>query len=285
MLMGGELCFALSTVFTKYVTSTSPIPAVETTFFRFFFGFWLALFYILHTKGSFKAARWDLVFWRGLLNTIAVILFFMSVEHTTVTNANMLNMTYPAFLFLTAPFINKEKSSPGMLVFLVLTMVGIFLVIRPDFHHVRVGDLYGLLSGIVAAFGVAVLRKAREFDSAATILFYLMGLGTILNFLVMLPVFVMPYGMPAVHLVISALFGVLGQSLMTSGYLHVSARGGGLVSSSRIFFAAVLGIVLFHEVLTPRIALGGSCILASIVGVTLLMREENKKPPAPEELT
>lgn len=284
LLMAGELCFALSTVFAKYVTSSSPIPAVEVTFFRFIFGFFLSLFYLIQWKGSFRAARWDLVFWRGLLNTVSVILFFMSVQHTTVTNANMLNMTYPAFLFLVAPIINKEKSTPPMFIFLALTMIGITLVVHPDFSHVRVGDVYGLLSGILAAFGVATLRKAREFDSAGTILFYLMCLGTVLNFAIMMPVFQMPHGMPAVHLVISALIGVLGQAFMTSGYLYLSARGGGLVSSSRILFAAIFGTILFNEVLTLRIILGGLCILGSILGVTLLMREEPQKADVPDEL-
>lgn len=271
--MSAELCFTLATVFVKLVTSTSPIPAVEITFFRFFFGVFLAFFYILKSKASLKPNRWDLVFWRGFFNTVAVILFFLSVQHTTVTNANMLNMTYPAFLFLVAPFINGEKRfSPLMFGYLTLTMTGIVLVIHPDFHKIRAGDVYGLLSGIVAAFGVATLRKAREHDSSAIILLYLMSIGTLINLMVMLPVFQVPTGMIAVYVAISALLGVLGQALMTYGYIHISATGGGLVSSSRILFAAAMGVFFFNEALTPRIILGGCCIAASIIGVTWLMR-------------
>ena len=272
-LMSAELCFVLATVFVKLVTSTSVIPAVEITFFRFFFGVFLALFYIMKTKGSFTPKRWDLVFWRGLFNTVAVILFFMSVEHTTVTNANMLNMTYPAFLFLVAPFINQEKSfAPMMFVYLGLTMVGITLVVHPDFQKIRSGDVYGLLSGIVAAFGVATLRKAREHDSSAIILLYLMAIGTVINLAVMLPVYQAPHGRIAVYVTISALLGVLGQALLTYGYIHISATGGGLVSSSRILFATVMGLFFFNESLTPGIVIGGACIAASIIGVTLLKR-------------
>jgi len=280
-LMSAELCFALTTVFAKFVNSISSIPAVEITFFRFFFGVFLALAYMLKSKTSFVPNRWDLVFWRGLFNTLAVIFLFMSVERTTLTNANMLNLTYPAFLFLVAPFINGEKRfSLMMFGFLALTMTGISLIIHPDFHRVRMGDVYGLLSGIMGAFGVATLRKAREHDSSAIILLYLMATGLVINFAVMEPVFVMPHGKAALYVAISALLGVLGQALLTYGYIYISAMGGGLVSSSRIVFATLLGMLCFNEALTVRIAIGGGCIATSIIGVALWMRAPEKMESA-----
>ena len=59
-----------------------------------------------------------------------------------------------------------------------------------------------------------------------------MATGVVINFVVMAPVFVMPHGKAALYIAISALLGVLGQALLTYGYIHISATGGGLVSSS-----------------------------------------------------
>jgi len=273
-LVGAEFCFCLSTVFAKFVNSTTSISGIEIVFFRFFFGFLLSLLYILKSGETFRPNRWDLVFWRGFFNTVSVIFFFLSVQYTTVTNANMLNMTYPAYIFLVAPFINKEKSSPLLLVFLVLTMIGVYLVINPDFHHIHIGDLYGMCSGMTAAFAVTTLRKARGFDSPAIILFYMMGVGVIINLICMIPIFIVPHGMAAINIIISALMGVLGQYFITTGYLYISASGGGLVSSSRIVFATALGAILFGEAITLRTVAGGLCILVSIIGIVLFTRDK-----------
>ena len=110
-LLAAELCFTLSTVITKHVVLVSAVPAVEITFFRFSAGFVLSAFHMVRRKASFKPNNWVTVSLRGVLNTVAVIVFFYAIQFTTVTKANMLNMTYPVFVFLVAPFINREKSS------------------------------------------------------------------------------------------------------------------------------------------------------------------------------
>ena len=191
-------------MFAKLVTAHSNVPAIEMTFFRFLFGSVIAFLFIIKEKSPIAPKRWrSLVIWRGVFNGTAVILFFLGVQHTTITNANILNMTYPAFLFITAAWINREKSHPVMFIFLALTLTGITLVIHPDFHHIRIGDVYSLLSGVVTAFGVSTLRKARQFDSTASILFYMMSVGCIINLILVLPVFVIPHGLNLVFVLLS----------------------------------------------------------------------------------
>jgi drug/metabolite transporter (DMT)-like permease len=277
LLLLSELCFASATVFGKLVTNSSEISGVEITFFRFFLGFFLALFYVGKEKKSLVPAKVHLVVFRGIFNTVAVIFFFLSVQYTTITNANMLNLTYPVFVFALAPFINKEKSRPVLFVFLLMTMSGIFLVIHPDFKTVNRGDMYGLVSGISAAFGVTTLKQAKEYDSTTTILFYLMLIGTIINFIVMIPGFIIPQGRNILYIVISALLGITGQVLITTGYRYVSSKAGALVSSARIIYAAIMGTLIFHDVINVRVAVGGLLVITSIFMVTLLSGTTQKR--------
>ncbi len=213
-----ELCFATATVFAKYITRSSDISAIEITFFRFLIGFFVSFFYIRTHGYSFRPAQWRLVLYRAVFSFTALILFFYSVQHTSVTNANMLNMTYPVFVFIIAPLFWKQKIKWFSVIFLFLTITGIYLVIRPDFSHVNIGDIWGLLSGIVAAFAVITLSIAREHDSTAIIVFYLMAFGFIFNGLMMIPAFIMPHGIQIFHLLASGAFGVMGQTLLTIGY-------------------------------------------------------------------
>ena len=161
-------------------------------------------------------------------------------------------------------------------------MTGIFLVVSPAFNKIKIGDVIGLLSGVASALAVCTLKEARKHDNTFIILFYMMGVGAILNFILIIPNFIIPHGMVAVNLFASALLGILGQVFITSGYKHVTAKSGSLVSSSRIIFAVLLGVFIFSDPLTVKIIAGGLMILASIISVTLIQNRIIKKNEAIE---
>lgn len=269
LLLLAELSFATSTVFAKMVTNTSAISGIEVASFRFLIGFIASAYTVYKFKIPLKPHKTKLVLWRAFLNTTAVILFFLSVQHTSITNSNMLNMTYPVFIYLFSPlFIRSEKSKLINYLFLLLSSIGIYMVVHPDFHQINIGDVYGLLSGIVGGFSVITLRMAREYDSTVLILFYLMGIGLLMNAVVVIPSFIMPEGINIFYVACSAVIGFLGQVFMTSGYRHITAREGSLISASRIIFAVLLGVAVFSEDLHVTTVAGGILILSSILGVS-----------------
>ncbi len=268
-----ELCFTGSTIFSKLLTNSSNVSALEITFARFFLGFIFISITIYKNSISLAPNKLSLLVWRGVLNTVAVILFFLASQYTTITNTHMLNMTYPFFIFLCSPlFFRSEKMSPWMYLILIVALAGIWLMINPDWNSVNKGDVFGLLSGIISAFAIITLNMARQNDSTPVVLFYLMSIGTVINGLVMLPVFVWPQGSQWLLLLASALVGVIGQICITYGYKYITVRAGSLVSTSRILYAVLLGMLIFSEDLTFRIAAGGLAILLSIAAVTWLQK-------------
>lgn len=281
-IMLSELFFTIATIFSKLLTNSSAVSALEVTFSRFFLGLIVAAVIVYKNSLSLVPNKLSLLVWRGVLNTVAVILFFLASQYTTITNTHMLNMTYPFFIFLFAPlFFREEKVSPFMYLILIAALAGIWLVINPNLNAVNKGDIFGLLSGIVAAFAIITLNMARKNDSTMVILFYLMSIGTVLNGLAMLPVFVWPKGSEWLLLLASGAVGVLGQICITYGYKFITARAGSLISSSRIFYAVLLGMMIFNEDLTLRIAMGGLLILLSIVAVTWLHKPDPEAPSNP----
>jgi drug/metabolite transporter (DMT)-like permease len=257
------------------LTSSSSISAIEVTFSRFFLGLIVVSAIIYKSNMSLVPNKLSLLIWRGVLNTIAVILFFLASQYTSITNTHMLNMTYPFFIFLFAPlFFRQERIAVILYLFLVTGMMGIWLVINPNFGEINRGDIFGLLSAIVAAFAVITLTMARKNDSTMIILFYLMSIGTVLNGLVMIPVFIMPEGRQWLLIIASGLVGVLGQIFITYGYKYISARAGSLISTSRILYAVILGALVFSEEITLRIAAGGLLIMLSIIAVSFFNKPE-----------
>jgi drug/metabolite transporter (DMT)-like permease len=279
-LILAEFCFASATVFAKFVTNRSDIQAIEVVFFRVSMGTIIAAMYMWRTHMSFKPKKVSLVITRAVMSFSALVAFFYSVEHSSVTNGNMLNMTYPVFIFLLAPLFRLEKLHKAAFLFLAVAMTGIYLVIFPDFSNINKGDVVGLLSGILAAFSIITLAMAREYDSTVLIVFYLMAIGTVCNVFMMIPVFVMPRPSDLPFLVGSGIMGVMGQVLLTMGYKHVDAKTGSMVSSSRIVFAALLGFFFFSELMNVRVISGGLMIIGAILGISFLMRGKAERVEA-----
>ena len=181
-------------------------------------------------------------------------------------------MTYPLFVFLLAPFINREKTTPAYYLYLLLTMVGVYFVVVPDASGIigsgiNPGDMLGLASGIVAGFAITTLREARKYDESYIILFYLMAFGTVVNLAFAAPFFVVPRGTVLAYCIAATALSVLGQLFITAGYRYINAADGALVSTSRILFAILMGAIILSEAVTVRIISGGVMILISLVSV------------------
>lgn len=277
-----SLLFALSTVFAKLVHSTSSVPAVEITFFRFFAGFITSLVYVLSYKKSLKPGNIRYITYRAIYNTGAVILFFIGIQYTTVSKANLLNLTSPVFIFLLAPFLNRESVSPVYYLYLVISMIGIYMVLLPDssaltLSSINMGDMASLASGLVAAFALMYLREARKYDPTYIILFYLMLIGSFINLVFVIPVWVTPRGISALYLALSTFCAVAGQYTVTEGYRYLSAAAGSIISSSRLVFAVGLGVVMFNDPLSERIIIGSCLVLLSLAGVSGAWESLRKK--------
>ncbi|MFP4373823.1 MAG: DMT family transporter [Spirochaetaceae bacterium] len=276
MLLLSALLFAGSSVFVKLSAETAGVSGRTAAFVRFLFGFAIVTAYAAIGRKSVRPKAPRMVALRVLTNTMAVVLFFSGLELTTVTHANMLNMTYPVFVFAVAPVLNRESTPRVYYLFLTMTLAGIRLVLSPadgwGFAGANAGDLLALASAGAAAVAISALREARKYDSSFLILFHLFLFGTIASFFVMLPGFTMPAAHAALPLAGVAACAFVGQLTLTVGYRYISAAGGAIVSAARIVFAAVLGTLIFADPLGWKTMLGGALILASLFGVSGLYR-------------
>ena len=282
LLLSSAFLFALSTVFAKLVTGSSNISGIEVTFFRFLLGFIIFTPLIIIKKISLKPKMPKYILLRVFFNTIAVICFFMGIQYSTVSKANMLNMTYPVFVFLISPLITGEKPVAWKYIYLLITMLGLYFIIMPGtgafaFQNINKGDALALMSGVLAGFAISYLRQSRKYDESYVILFYLMALGFLINLFIVIPYFIMPTGMILIFILLSAASAVLGQVCITVGYKYIDASAGSLVSSSRILFAVLLGITIFNDPLSSNIIIGGILILISLAGVSGVFTKKTPK--------
>lgn len=268
LVLLSALSFALSTYFGKIVTNTTDMSGIITSFSRFFLGAILMTIFIIYKKKSFKSPDIKPIVLRSGFNSFAIMLYSAAYSYTTITNINMLNMTYPIFVVLFAPYYTKEIIDKKKYIYLAVVMLGSYIVADPRFGTVNIGDLLALGSGIMGAFSVMSLTNATKHNDGYIILFYVMVFGTLFNLPFayndllsfeisgILPVFM------------SALFGILGQIFITFGYKYVDSATGSMISSSRIVIAAIIGYIFLGEPLTLRIITGMTLITGSLIGLS-----------------
>ena len=260
--------FAVGSALVKVVTRQTDISSVMITFIRFFIGLLVVCPATLIKRKPLKPVRWRYVLLRALTNTFAIMFFFVGVKFTSVTKANMLNMTAPVFVFLIAPLINKEKPRFSGFLYLVLTMAGVYLVVNPDFNNLDKGDLFALMSGLLMGVATSALREARKYDEIYLIMFYLYLFSTVITFIASLPVLQMPSPGMLILIILSGFTGILGQLTMSRGFRYVDAATGALAGASRIIFAGILGISLFSDPIASATVTGGLFIIISLIGVS-----------------
>ncbi|MDN5303490.1 MAG: hypothetical protein PWP46_369 [Fusobacteriaceae bacterium] len=267
--------FYLMSVSVKLITKNGNIPGVEVSFFRFLIGMIIVWTNKIRYKQDIKPVNKKAVFARAFLNTFAVILFFVTIQLTTTTKANIYNMTYPIFVAIFAPiFLKNETFNIKKMFAVILAFYGTYLISGIKLNSFDIADIFGILMGVVAGLAIVSLRAARLTDKPSTILFYLMNTGTVVTLVMFFYMFKMPNINEFILLIIMGVLSFLGQYTITKGYKYVSAVEGSVLSATRIFVASIIGILFLNEPNNFTIFFGGTLIFLAILILNINKVEE-----------
>jgi drug/metabolite transporter (DMT)-like permease len=275
MVFASTMFFYIMTLFVKMITKDGRIPSTEVTFFRFLIGFIIVNLSLMKTGYNIKMVNKKAVLARGFFTALAILFFFMVIEYSTTTKANIYNLTYPIFVTIFGPLLlADERWTLKNMIGVTVAFIGVFLISGLALGVVSWVDALGLLQGFIAAAGIIALRKARVTDNSSTILFYLMSIGVIMSGIPFGYQFKVPTYREGFLLVGMGVFSYLGQYTLTNGFKYVKAVEGSLISSSRIFVAAICGILFLGEPFSITVLGGGSLIF---IGIVLVSLKENSK--------
>ena len=263
-----SFCFYFSTVVIRWAQGVVAIEPAFYAFFRFLMGFGVVALLMLLTRQPPKPERYHLLVGRTITNCIAVYCFYQAVVHTSVAEANILNMTYPIFVALLSWLILRHQRDAVAIAMVGVAFAGVWLILAPTRIGIQLANLWGLSSGISAAFAILYLNISRQYHDANTVLFYMFGLGSIVMFLAFRSSIFWPDRHELYYLVLCGGAGIAGQFLLTIGFRYVTAVEGGVISSSRILLAAVLGPYLASE---PHLSAAGWTGALLIFGANVVL--------------
>lgn len=249
------LCFYLSTATIRWgqLQGIHPDPAFYVLV-RFLLGFVVVAGILMGRRRGPRPINYHLLAGRAVANSVAVYCFYQAVQTTSVSHANILNMTYPVFVALITWSMLPDQRDLRTLLALAGAFAGIMLILYPGDFSVDVRHLWGLGSGISAALAIVYLNLSRKVHDSETVLFYMFGLGSLLIYAGFYDRMVIRQSGDLLYLFICGAFGIAGQYLITLGFRFITAVEGSILSSTRILMAAFIGPLAGID---PMLATGG----------------------------
>ncbi len=276
----GVFSVAMSAIFVKMTSADSGV----TAFYRMLFSVLIMspVFFLKYTHEIKKLSKRDWIFTTvaGVFLAFHFILWFESLNYTSVASSTVLVTMQPLFAFAGTYFFFNEKLSIKTLVAGSISILGSVLIGYGDFR-VSGSALYGdLLALIACALITAYLlfgQDVRKRLSLVTYTFVVYGISTITLFFYILfkGESFGPY--PATEwmwfLLLALIPNLLGHTLFNWALKWVSTN----VISIAILFepvgAAILAYFVLGEYLSVSQIIGGSIVLA---GISLFVADYQK---------
>ncbi|WP_053367488.1 DMT family transporter [Bacillus sp. FJAT-27245] len=270
-LVVGVITVSASAIFVKFSASSAGVIA----FYRLFFSviFMLPFFLAKFTPELKHITKKDWLFTivAGVLLAFHFILWFESLNYTSVASSTVLVTLQPLFAFLGTYLFFKEKVTMGAITSGIIAIAGSFIISWGDFR-VNGSALFGDFLALVACafitgyllFGQTVRQRVSLITytflvylvSSITLFFYVLGTGES---------FIPKQESDWIHFILLALLPtLLGHSLFNWVVKWISTS----VISMAILFepigAAVLAYFLLGESVMWSQVIGGGVVIAGI---------------------
>lgn len=207
--------------------------------------------------------------------------FFFGFEHLTIGTATLLfyiMLTIGAYIL--GKLFFQENLTPTKYFSLALAIIGLSIIYRFSLVPSQIlPALSTLLAGTLGAIFVVLSKKLSSTYSEIQILTILFISMFVSNLLISLTLHE-PLPQLSLSLAWFGQFGYIASMLLANvaviiGFRHIEPSIGGLIGLLEVIFAAVFGIILFHETLTPSLLIGSLIIIlaASFTDIVNLVQK------------
>lgn len=256
------------------------IPSGQTIFVRGLLSAAILPLIAWRTAGLhlLKTQNWRSHALRSLSGTLSMFCFFTAVTMIPLADLTAINFTAPMFLTVLAMVFLGERIHRLRWTALGFGFLGVCMMISPHLSlatGTSLGALLALGAALFSAIAMTFLRKMSGREHAITITFYFSLTFTFCSALTAIQGWPAPTPAQWSLIVLSGLFGVFGQILMTYSYSYAEASTVAPLDYSGMIFAVILGYAFFGEVPTLSVWIGAPLVVGA--GLLILWREYSLK--------
>lgn len=238
-------------------------------------------------RAAFTFQRIDLLIYRGIFGGIAVLLYFLAIEHIPLGTATLLNHTSPIFAGIFAARFVGERMSARVVLPLMLTMAGLYLVVganvtRDEVLGFGLWELAGLVSALASGAALTAIRLARRTEGSWAIFASLSLFGLLATAPFAVHGWIVPDAREWLLMIGVGAVSIAAQLMMTHAYRWIETMTAGIVSQFGVLVAMALGALFLAERITPAAAVGTALALGGVTAVIVGTTPKRIRPmPAP----
>lgn len=273
------LIFGILSVIVMSITpvmnklSLTHINPLQASFYNCLFSFGFTVIYMLIMRKKFYVIKDFRIWLLGILNTLGILLQYMSTFYLDPVTVGLLGRFYIVFAVILSVVLLREKISKNDYLPIAFTIIGSFLVSN---FSTNIDNLIGIVCALSYTFFFAltnaVAKKVIKNIDSQTILLYNQGMSAIILFAIMLLTNNVTNNINTGigYIVISALCsGFVGLLLFYESLKYITYREANIVRASNPIFVFMFTLPFFQIPITPTFVLGGILIIFSIVWMNI----------------
>ncbi|UOQ91793.1 DMT family transporter [Halobacillus shinanisalinarum] len=273
MLAIGVLSISTAAIFVKLAGG---VPASMIAFYRLLFAVLIMAPYVMwkhaHEFKSVTSKDWLLAVFAGMFLAFHFILWFESLNYTSVASSVILVSMQPLFAFLGTFLFFKERFTAGALLSMVIAITGSIIISSGDFQIgglALLGDILALLGAIMVTAYFLLGQNLRKRLSLLFYTFIVYGIAMISLFVYNLAMSYPFTGYsPSQWLIFLALAIIptfFGHTLFNWSLRWISTSTISMSILLEPIGASILAYIVLGEQITSYQWLGGSIVLFGLV--------------------
>ena len=274
------LCFLIVNLIVKFFSGNlslgqlelQSIPAHELVLSRSIVSFVISSI-IIYRKGLPYFGvnkKWLII--RGIAGTLALTLFFMTIQNMPFAVAAVIQYLAPIFTMLFTFFLLGERIFSIQWLFVSLAFFGVCLISLQNYALDYLGDYFepywiglGMLSASISGIAYTAIVKLKDTDEPISIVLYFPMISIPCMVLLCLFEFIMPVGIEWLLLLLVGIFTQFAQILLTKA-LHLGSSSVIIpFQYLGIVYALLVGYLVFDERLNMMVNLGVLFIFSGII--------------------
>lgn len=248
-----------------FVKKLGHFPSQQAVFFRV----GIALVFmlgLLRARGiPLKGHKPALLIGRGIAGTMALYLYFLSLQYMPLATAVTFQYLSPIFTSVLAIFLLSESMRPIQWIFYGLSFTGVLLIKGNDARIETLPLVIAITSAFFSALAYNLVRMGKGSDHPLVIVTWFMGVSTILTAPFCIHTWVAPSAIDMVYAIAMSAFSLVGQFFLTKA-LQSNANAN-IVSSLNylgILYALAFGWFLFGESYDLTVVMGMIFVVAGV---------------------
>lgn len=263
LMLMATFFFSSMNVFVKLLPH---LPAVEIVFFRSLISLVITIGFLKSSRSNIWGNNKKILILRGITGSIALILYFTTLQHIPLASAVTIQFLAPIFTAILGLFIVKEKVLPWQWLFFLMSFGGVIVIQgfdpRISMLYLALGITASLSSGLAHNF----IRKMNTSENPLVIVFYFPLVTLPVTGILCLFDWEMPRGNDWLILLTVGVLTQIAQILMTKAIQYEELSKIASLRYISIIYALIYGFLFFDETFNLMTYVG---MILTLTGVVL----------------